>query len=118
MKTIIIIFFLLTSATVFALCSESFSWLPNTESNLAKYKIYHGEVDGIYPNETDVGIPETIDGRCNGTVTGLDYEKQYYFVAVAVNDVGTESSYSVQVILTTAAEDAPEPPKDFRVVEN
>jgi len=119
MKTLIIIFFLLTSATVFAECSESFSWLPNTEPNVAKYKIYHGEVDGVYPYVTDVGKPDPIDGRCNGTVDGLECDQKYYFVAVAVNFYGTESLYSDQVILTTNAtdDDVPSPPRDFKVVE-
>ncbi len=119
MKTIKIIVaivcFLLISTNVFSTCTESFSWLPNTEPNVSHYKIYYGETDGVYPNDVDVGKPEPIDGRCNGDVEELDCDKQYYFVCVAVNFYGKESLYSDQVIVTTD-DGAPSPPRDFKVV--
>lgn len=97
-------------------CIEAFSWKPNTEPNVAKYKIYYGTVDGVYPNVTDVGKPEPIDGRCNGTVTGLDCGQTYYFVCVAANFYGKESLYSQQVIVTTSSL-VPGPPTSLNIIE-
>ena len=58
--------------TIAADCTESFSWLPNPESNIAGYKIYYGQTDGgPYPNEVNVGSPEPVDGRIYGQVAEL-----------------------------------------------
>ncbi|MCP3928429.1 MAG: DNRLRE domain-containing protein [Bacteroidetes bacterium] len=87
--------------TAMADCTETFSWIPNAESNITGYKIYYGQVDnGPYPNIVDVDNPELLDGRIYGTVTGLTCGEQYYFVCVAVNEAGIESGYSDQVIVT------------------
>ena len=82
-------------------CVEIFSWVPNSESDLAGYKIYYGQADGgPYPSVVNIGMPAPVDDRIIGTVTGLDCGQQYYFVCVAVNDVGVESSYSQQANAT------------------
>ncbi|RLD66083.1 MAG: hypothetical protein DRI84_05540 [Bacteroidetes bacterium] len=109
-----IVCFLLMSATVFSECSESFSWLPNSEADLEKYIILHGQVDGIYHYETDVGNPELDEkGRCNGTVINLVCGNKYYFVAIAVNTAGDRSAYSDQAVVARAG--APSAPQDFKV---
>jgi hypothetical protein len=89
--------FFLLSGTASADCIETFSWLPNTESNITGYKIYYGQDNGgPYSNVVDVGKPALVDGRIHGTVTGLTCGQQYYFVCVAVNDANIESTYSSQ----------------------
>jgi len=45
-------------------CTETFSWDPNTESNIAGYKIYYGQAeDGPYPNAAYVGNSESLDPK-------------------------------------------------------
>ena len=98
-------------------CVETFSWVPNSESDLAGYKIYYGQIDGgPYPGVVNVGNPAPVDNRISGTVTGLDCGQQYYFVCVAVNDAGVESSYSQQASATPSS-GIPGPPTNLNVLE-
>ena len=79
-------------------CVATFSWASSTESNVAGYKIYYGQVDGgPYPNVVDIGNPASVDGRINGAVSGLICGQKYYFVCIAVSATGSESNYSNQV---------------------
>jgi len=51
---------------------ETFSWIPNIESNIAGYKIYYSQSNGgSYPNVVNIGKPAPVDGRIQGTVPGL-----------------------------------------------
>lgn len=62
-------FFLFCETAVAGDCIETFSWDPNTESNIAGYKIYYGQTEGgPYPNAVDVGDPEPVDGRIYATI--------------------------------------------------
>ena len=92
-------YFFLLGGTAAANCTETFSWLPNTESNITGYKIYYGETEGgPYPNVVDVGKPGPVDGRIKATIYVLTCGQQYYFVCVAVNKAGFESPYSNSVV--------------------
>ena len=92
-------FFLLCETAAAADCTETFSWLPNTESNIAGYTIYYGKTEGgPYPNAVNVGKPGPVGGLIKATITVLTCGQQYYFVCVAVNDVGIESAYSNSVV--------------------
>lgn len=87
--------FFLNGTAVAEDCTENFSWLLNTESNIAGYKIYYGQIEGgPYPNAVDIGNPEPLDSRICATIPVLTCGQPYYFVCVAVNDDGIESSYS------------------------
>lgn len=119
---IVILFIIITSLTSFADCDvEEFSWLPNSESNLAGYIIYYGlTAGGPYPYSEDQGIPPTVDGRVHGSVTGLNCNYQtYYFVCVAINTSDVESDPSQnEVMLTTEPDPSiPTSPQGFRVEE-
>ncbi|MGD2186698.1 MAG: fibronectin type III domain-containing protein [Desulfobacterales bacterium] len=69
-------------------------WDPNTEPELAGYKIYWGTASGNYSFSKDAGKNTTC------TVSGLDEGKTYYFAATAYDANGNESGYSNQVSFT------------------
>ena len=89
------------SQSTAAECNQTFSWLPNSETELAGYKIYYGTSDGgPYGSIVDVGNPALVDGRVYGEVTGLTCGVNYFFVCVAYDSQDEESDYSQQVSVT------------------
>ncbi|WP_028585634.1 Ig-like domain-containing protein [Desulfogranum mediterraneum] len=95
-----------------------FSWLPNDEADLAGYKIHYGEASLSYSQVLDVGLPATVDGRVQATVTALQPGTTYYFVATAYNGLGEESDYSAEVAYTVPSGDQPAAPvaQDLQLV--
>ena len=93
-----ILFLTLMCCTV-SLAAESnvtFSWLPNSETELTGYKIHYGTNDnGPYQDIVDVNNPATVDGRVHGTVE-ITQGVQYYAVCTAYTP-DAESDYSTQV---------------------
>jgi chitinase len=73
------------------------AWNPNTESNLAGYRIHHGTANGSYSVHIDV------QNVTRYTVTGLTAGQTYYFAATAYNASGNESGYSSPVSYTVPA---------------
>ncbi len=95
-----------------------FTWDPNSESDLAGYKLY-------YENETDTGLytgsgadegdsPVVIDledltdsDSPTFTISGLEEGVYYYFALTAFNTSGLESDFSNEVnILTSSGNDS------------
>jgi hypothetical protein len=69
------------------------SWAPNTEGNLAGYKIHYGTSSRAYTNTIDVGLSST-PSTPTQTVTDLEDGKTYYFALTAYDTSGNESSFS------------------------
>jgi len=96
------LFFLLCamlSAAAYA-ASVELEWDPNTEPQLAGYKVYWGNSSGNYTNSKNVGNTTFC------TITGLDEGKTYYFAATAYDGDGTESGYSDQITYTVPLSDS------------
>ena len=74
------------------------AWDPNTEPDLAGYKVYYGTQPGIYGSVLDVG------NVTQYTVTGLEPETRYYFSLTAYDTSRNESGFSAEV---SAATDPP-----------
>jgi hypothetical protein len=70
------------------------TWNPNTESDLAGYKLHYGTASGNYTVHLDAHNVTTY------TVTGLTNGQTYYFAATAYDASGCESGYSNQVSYT------------------
>ena len=77
------------------------AWDPNTESNLAGYRIHYGTAVSNYTVHLDVRNVTSC------TVTGLTAGQTYYFAASAYNASGNESGYSNPVSYTVPASNAP-----------
>jgi hypothetical protein len=86
-------------------------WDPNTEPDLADYKIYHGTVSGDYVqpwvlseerDNQNPACPEPYDpfnqACCEFTVKNLVHGETYYFVATAMDADKNESAYSEELI--------------------
>ena len=73
----------------------SISWIANTESDLAGYKVYFGTAPGTYGNPISLGTGTTY------TLTGLP-AGTYYIAITAFNTSGLESGYSNEVSTTIA----------------
>lgn len=71
-------------------------WDPNSETDLAGYKIYYGTASGVYGPPIVVGVQTTF------TVAGLP-PGTYFFAVTAYNASGLESGYSNEVSKTIAA---------------
>jgi len=99
-------FFAVAAAVFGLLCGEAsafsvtLGWDPNTESNLAGYKIYY-DTDSGAPYRYSINVPLSSPNfdRYNPeyTVSELMDGAVYYFALTAYNDVGLESGYSNEV---------------------
>ncbi len=95
------IFFLALTLTIFLYTSNIYSaqvtlaWEPNTENDLAGYKIYYGKLSGNYDSNVDVGY------QTSYTLSGFTSGETYFFAATAYDFSGNESEYSNEAIYTT-----------------
>lgn len=89
----------------------TFSWLPNSETDLAGYKIHYGPASKQYTEEVDVGLPDPIDGRVKYKISEVP-ENKTYFSATAYDTEGHESDYSDEAVY----DPTPNAPADFRSI--
>jgi len=88
----IILLFLLVFFSEIALAGEiRLAWDPNTNPDLAGYRIYYGTASGSYTASVDVG------NKTSYTITGLNQGQTYYLALTAYNTSGSESGYSGEV---------------------
>ena len=73
--------------------SATLTWTPNTETDMASYKIYQSTTQGIY----GTAIATVPAGTASYTVTGLPLGSTYYFRITAVDSSGNESLPSNEV---------------------
>jgi fibronectin type 3 domain-containing protein len=85
---------LVASAAQALAADVSLAWDPNTESDLAGYRIYRGMSSGNYDKVVDVGNVTT------WTDTTLEVGQTYYFAATAYDTEGLESTFSNEVSYT------------------
>jgi uncharacterized repeat protein (TIGR02543 family) len=67
------------------------AWDPNTEPDLAGYRVYYGTASGIYGTSVDVGNVTAY------TLNGLAQGVTYYLTVIAYDTARNESGYSNEV---------------------
>jgi hypothetical protein len=73
--------------------SATLKWAPNTDSDLAGYKVYRGTASGTY-GAAFATVPA---GILTYQATGLSANTTYFFVITAYDTAGNESSFSNEV---------------------
>ncbi len=82
-----------------ALGSEAkLGWAPNSETDLAGYKIHYGLESANYTNVVDVGSPILENEMVTVTLDGFTPGETYYLSATAYNDSGLESDCCPEVL--------------------
>jgi hypothetical protein len=71
--------------------SMTLAWNPNSEPDIAGYKLYYGTVKGTYEFAIDAGK------QTSYTIPGLPDGVDYYFAVTAYNVYGFESGFSDEV---------------------
>lgn len=110
-KTIMIaIGIMVVSGCLFA-AQIQVTWNPNTEPDLAGYRLYVGEVSGQYGEPIDLG-------NVTGHVMEItpQYGATYYFALTAYDTSGNESGYSDEAICFVPDSRAPEKPTGLRAI--
>lgn len=72
--------------------SIALAWNPNTETNLAGYKLYYGTAAGVYSGQVSVQQPGT-----DAIVTNLTAGATYFFAVSAYSTEGLESELSTEI---------------------
>ena len=71
--------------------TATLSWDPDSEPDLAGYKVYYGASPGTYETSIDVSYTTTY------VVTNLESGTRYYFAITAYDISGNESAFSNEV---------------------
>jgi hypothetical protein len=99
------LFFGFLGSPVYAV-NVTLQWIPNSESNLAGYRVFFREEGQSY----DFTHPFLEVAEATGRINNLDESKTYCFVVRAFNTEGFESSDSNEACLEAAATPSDQPP--------
>jgi hypothetical protein len=90
-QSLLVLFFFLTGSVHSA--QVTLAWDPNTEPDIAGYRIYYGLASDQYSSSVDVG------NQTSYTVASLADGQTYYFAATAYDRYGDESDFSNELAL-------------------
>ena len=95
--------FLFLPLTPALAASALMTWAPNSEPDLAGYRIHYGTAPGSYATSADVGNVTSY------TVPNLSPGTTYYLTVTAYDLSGNESTYATEVPLAIASTDTTAP---------
>jgi len=109
-KIMLIVIIMLLPAIAFA-ATVQVTWNPNTEPDLAGYRLYVGEASGQYGEPVDVG-------NVTGHVMEItpQHGATYYFALTAYDTSGNESGYSDEATCFISDGVKPEKPTGLRAI--
>jgi fibronectin type 3 domain-containing protein len=112
-------------ATCFLLATSAYAqqvrlqWDPNSEEDLAGYRMYRSTVSGSgYQRVGEIPCSGGDAACATFTDTGLVYATTYYYVVTAFNTSGLESGQSNQVSTWIPNPSPPAPPSGLEVAES
>jgi hypothetical protein len=103
MKKIILTIILMLFCTTVYSAQATLSWNPNSESDLAGYKVYYGNSSRSYSFNVNVG------NQISYIVKDLVEGETYFFAATAYDFTGNESGYSNEVSYDVPITSLPDP---------
>jgi len=109
-KIMLIVIIMLLPAIAFA-ATIQVNWNPNTEEDLAGYRLYVGTASGQYGEPVDVG-------NVTGHVMEItpEHGATYYFALTAYDTSGNESGYSDEATCFVPDGVKPEKPTGLRAI--
>jgi len=116
---VLVVLLCLVVSKAFA-AEATFSWRPNSETNLVGYRIHYGPAPRTYTTVVETGLPALVDGRVHHTVTNIPEGNTMFFAATAYDTNDLESDYSTEIgydvpITPPDVVPTPEPPQEFSV---
>lgn len=113
MKKVLVLLMVVFAASFSMAQSEMVKlvWDANTETDLAGYKMYWGDVSGSYGTPVDVGLVTEHPLDLSEWTDGV-----YYFAVTAYDNRGNESGYSNEVSYEVD-HTAPTPPVGCRILK-
>ena len=111
MKKLFTILAILAIAGIAQAATVQVTWNPNTEPDLAGYKIYYGTASGVYGDPIDVG-------NVTGHVMEItpQHGATYYFALTAYDTSGNVSGYSAEATCFIPDGVKPEKPTGLRAI--
>ena len=111
MKKLFTILAILAIAGIAQAATINVSWNPNTEEDLAGYRLYVGEASGQYGEPVGVG-------NVTGHVMEItpQHGATYYFALTAYDTSGNESGYSAEATCFIPDGVKPEKPTGLRAI--
>lgn len=111
MKKLLTILAILAMAGIAQAATVQITWNPNTEEDLAGYRLYVGQASGQYGEPVDVG-------NVTGHVMEItpEYGATYYFALTAYDTSGNESGYSAEASCFIPDSGAPEKPTGLKAI--
>ena len=111
MKKLFTILAILAIAGIAQAATVQVTWNPNTEEDLAGYRLYVGEASGQYGEPVDVG-------NVTGHVMEItpQHGATYYFALTAYDTSGNESGYSDEATCFVPDSGAPKKPTGLRAI--
>ena len=111
MRKLVIIITILAITGIARAATVQVTWNPNTEPDLAGYRLYVGEASGQYDDPVDMG-------NVTGHVMEItpEYGATYYFALTAYDTSGNESGYSDEATCFIPDGRAPEKPTGLRAI--
>ena len=107
-ELLLIVLLLLFSTALYA-AQVTVAWQPNSESDLAGYKVYWGNASGVYDNSFDVG------NVTNYMIKRLAEGTTVYIAGTAYDISGNESAYSIELVHEIPSAPVIKPPSGFTV---
>ena len=98
---IILSSFIIFSYTAALSAQVELAWDPNTEQDLAGYKLYYGFESGNYIYSIDVG------NQASYLISDLEPNRIHYFAATAYDTNGNESDFSEEITTLVSSGDMP-----------